>query len=479
MFNSDSKNKKIFYIGLVIFIGCFLRYHYFTSIDGWYDEWNMLYTIDPNISNEDTWKRYYGYRGAPNLILPEYYPPLNAFFMKFILGIFGYNIETTRLVSIIFGSSSLFLVFYLSKILTNFKYSLITTIIASLNLFLIWQSSEIRPHSFVVFFSLLSLIYFFKILDKDFLTNKKNYFFYLITSLILLSSWPFTLIIYFAKVIYLIQKFFIHQKKNKSVFFFFILILIFYVYLNIDYLIYHLSRDEHYTKLYSSFFYSYHFRSFFGSISLGAIFLVTFGILLIINLKKIIFKSTKDNLLIIIILSSYFLTIMYSVIGASVISPKYIIFILPLIIIWITLKISNSNFKYKKVLFIFLLISTILNAFINFQNNPIDRPPTKKILKIIALSDTNKIFTQEEYVFNNFINIHKISKKNKFIIKRVEDISPEDKNFWFLCLNNPRFAVGDNNLPEEEKCKSLDDNQNLSLIKKIKVIDYILKKYEN
>ena len=38
------------------------------------------YNGDPSISDEDTWKRYYGDRGDHNL--PEYYPPLNAFFFK-------------------------------------------------------------------------------------------------------------------------------------------------------------------------------------------------------------------------------------------------------------------------------------------------------------------------------------------------------------------------------------------------------------
>lgn len=472
-------NKNIFYACSIIFLGCLLRYYYSIELDGWFDEWNMLYTIDPNISNDNTWKRYYGYRGSSLYFLPEYYPPFNAFFLKFILNIFGYNIENARLISVFFGFGSLFLIFYLSQIFTNFKYSLIATAIASLNLFLIWQSSEIRPHSFVVFFSLLNLIFFLKILDKNFSLNKKFYFFYLTTSLILLSSWPFTLIIYFSKVIYLIQNFILNKQKNKSIFFCLILILFFYIFLNVDYLIYHLSRDEHYTELYLSFFYSYHFRSFFGSIILGAIFLITFATLLAISLKNIIKECKKHNLLIIIILSSYFLTIMYSIIGASVISPKYIIFILPLIIIWITLKIGNLSFKFKNFLVLFLITASILNIFINFQNNPIDRPPSKEILKIIASSNTNKIYTLESEVFNNFISTHKIFQRNNLEINKIENAYFDEKSFWFLCLNNPRFAVGDNNLPDDKKCKVLDNYNHLTLIKKIKVTDYILKKYEN
>ena len=194
MNNINFFNKIYIYIFLFIIFGFIIRYFYFLNVDGWFDEWNMLYTIDPNISNQETWKRYYGDRG--DHFLPEYYPPLNAFFLKFILNIFGYNIENARFISLIFGCGSLILVFNLSKIFTNYKFSLISTLIVALNLFLIWQSSEIRPHSFVVFFSLLTTILFLKIYEKNFKSNKSIFITYIASSLILLSSWPFVLIIF-------------------------------------------------------------------------------------------------------------------------------------------------------------------------------------------------------------------------------------------------------------------------------------------
>ena len=155
-FNMDEKKKNTFfnkhflYAFLIILIGFLIRYYYFIGVDGWFDEWNIIYTVDPTVSYEETWKRYYGDRG--DHILPEYYPPLYAFLLKSFLGTFGYYVENARLVSLIFGSGTLILVFYLTKIFTNLQNSLVATILISLNLFLIWQSSEIRPHSFVLFF---------------------------------------------------------------------------------------------------------------------------------------------------------------------------------------------------------------------------------------------------------------------------------------------------------------------------------------
>tara|TARA_B100000787_G_scaffold132185_1_gene101021 strand:+ start:396 stop:653 length:258 start_codon:yes stop_codon:yes gene_type:complete len=81
-------------------------------------------------------------------------------------------------------------------------------------------------------------------------------------------------------------------------------------------------------------------------------------------------------------------------------------------------------------------------------------------------------------VFNNFIKIHKIFKKNKLEIKRIESFDYNKKTFWFLCLNNPRFAFGDNDLPDDIKCNFLNNNNNYFLKDEIKVVDYILRQYE-
>ena len=475
--NFIKKNQiDILFLLSIFILGSLLRYYYYFNLDGWFDEWNMIYTVDPDVSNEKTWERYFGDRGDHDL--PEYYPPLNAFFLKYVSAIFGYYIENLRSISLVFGSGSIILTFILAKNLTEVKYSMIATILVALNLFLIWQSSEIRPHSFVIFFSLLNISLFLKIINKSFTQNKLLYVCYILVSILLLSSWPFTIIIFFSKFVFLFQRYLLKKTINKSLIVSLIFSCFLYIILNADYLIYHLARDEHYTKLYLSFFYSFHFRSFFGSIFLGGIFLMLFAFLLIKNLVRIFSESNNNNFIILIILSSYFLTILYSLIGASVISPKYIIFILPLIIIWITTEIGRSDLKSKNLLLILLIIISVFNLFLNFNNNPIDRPPTKQILNIIKSSKLKTIYTNETAVFNNFIGSHKIFVKEELKIDKITNVFDFEEKFWFLCLNNPRYAVGDNNFPDEEKCNFLNSNDNLILIEELRLTDYLLRSYE-
>ena len=76
IFNS---NKYNLYIFIIFFVSIVFKFYYFLNLDSWFDEWNMIYTVDPNISNKLTWERFFGDRGDG--FLPEYYPPLNAFLL--------------------------------------------------------------------------------------------------------------------------------------------------------------------------------------------------------------------------------------------------------------------------------------------------------------------------------------------------------------------------------------------------------------
>ena len=151
-----------------------------------------------------------------------------------------------------------------------------------------------------------------------------------------------------------------------------------------------------------------------------------------------------------------------------------------MIIIWISINLERLNFKYKNFYLTVLISIYIVNSVINFKNNPIDRPPSKKILSIISYSNTSSIYTPESIVFNNFIRTHKQFHNNNLKIEKIQNISNTDKKFWYLCLNNPRFAVGDNNFPDEKKCVNFNGivNGDFKKMKEIKLPDYLLVLYE-
>ncbi len=464
-------NKNNFYIIFIIIITLILKFYYFLNLDSWFDEWNMIYTVDPSISNKLTWQRFFGDRGDG--ILPEYYPPINAFLLKYFLKFTGYFTENARLYSLIFGILSFFPVYNLAYRISGKKCAIISSIIFALNLFVIWQSNEIRPHSFVMFFSLLNIILFLKIIENR--TNFLLYISYILLSILLLSSWPFTLTIYFGKTIYFLIYYKLKNLKLLNLFIIYFLILILYILINHEYLIYHLKRDEHYTNLEVSFFYSFHFRSFFGSIPMGGIMLLFFATFLIKDIKKNIYSNDNVNILFYIIISTYSLIISYSILRAGVISPKYVIFILPLIIIWISHKITFV--KFHKELVILLILSNILNTYFYFFSNPIDRPPIRKVIHQISKNDTNILAMNESEVFINAFSNYKTFKNENFKIINIKKNKILVDLVWFVCLNNPRFAVGDKKFPIENKCKIMDNNQDFKEVDEIKIKDFYIKKY--
>ena len=99
------------------------------------------------------------------------------------------------------------------------------------------------------------------------------------------------------------------------------------------------------------------------------------------------------------------------------------------------------------------------------------------MIRLISNSDTKSIFTNDSIVFNNSLKTYKKFNENNLIILNFEELNLH-KKFWFVCLNNPSFAVGDKVLPVEKECKKLDDNNNYKVIDKIDLKDFLIRKYE-
>ena len=161
--------KKSKYLNITIYIFLILiaflsRYYLFEDRNSWHDEWHSIYVSDPNISNEETFLRYYGDKG--DYILSEYYPSLYLFILKYFFKLFGYVDDNGRLLSLIFGVLTIPIAMYLTNALKKGVDYIFVGLLISFNLFLTWQSIEIRAHSILAAVSLINIILFYKILEK-------------------------------------------------------------------------------------------------------------------------------------------------------------------------------------------------------------------------------------------------------------------------------------------------------------------------
>ena len=205
-------NKKIFY--LIIVIGILLQLLYLFQFNDYYDDWNFFYTVDPNISNAETWQRhYFGDRGDG--ILKEAFPWNFTYFTKYILKFIGYTIEHTHYFLLFFSILSYCLFYKIASLISkDFKLINLILILFTTNLFLIRELNSFRPHSVTMFLSFLSIYFFILIFIKN--KDKKKYFFiYIISTLLMLSFWPHTLALFSGHCIFLL----IYFIKKKIIFY--------------------------------------------------------------------------------------------------------------------------------------------------------------------------------------------------------------------------------------------------------------------
>lgn len=480
-------NQQTFIIVTIILFSCFLRILYIYQFDGYFDDWNFFFTVDPNVSDDITWQRhYFGDRGDGG-ILPEDYPWVFTYFTKYYLKIIGYSVENILYFLFFFSFCSFFFLLKICNYFTrSYDLKILVTFLFGINLFLIRETQAFRPHSLSILLSLISLYYFFKI----FLKNKyhyKNISIYIFSTVVLLLVWPLNLAFFFGQIgilfFFLIQNNF---QKSLEIFLIVSIILILYLLLNANYLEYQvLKKTWHYTQLDYKFFFNYFFRSFFGSIIMGGIMLILFVYFFINDLKDLLNKSNRkiisvikylniEHFFLIIIFIIYLSMITYTLIRASVMAPKYILVLLPLILVWTSVKIINYEKKNLKTLIIILMI---VNSIIFWKDIPISRPPIKELISILVENGTKNIITTESLVFNQFSENYNSALKHNikfYNIKDINKIKISQKHIAFVCMNNPRFAVGSLKKKDEDKCKNIKNNNNIIIIKEQRITDFII-----
>jgi len=480
--NSFSK-KYISYF--IIFIGFLFQLFYIYQFDDYFDDWNFFYTVDPNISNTQTWQRhYFGDRGE-GTFLREAFPWNFTYFTKYFLKFTGYTIEATHYFLLLFSALSYFLFYkFINLIFKDYKFIFLASILFASNLFVLRELNSLRPHSVVLFLSFLSNYFFIIIFIKNKRKNK-NFIFYIISTFCMLSFWPHTLALLGGHFVFLLIIFF--KKKKFLNLLSPLVILTFYIILNYKYIKYIIENAWSYTPFNFTFFINFFFRSFFTSIFFGGVMLLIFFFYLfkefIINIncyKKNNFfripllENNEKNFIIINILSIYAAIVAYSIFKESVIAGKYFLILVPLIIIWISIKINEQKNKY---IYNLIIILTILNSIYCWSNLPISRPPVREVLRIINNNNVKNIYTTESNVFNNYLSHYNYAIKNRLAIDKIENFKDTEtiENFAVVCLNYPRASFGDSyKNSEDPKCFNVFKNENFQIEKKIIIPDFLI-----
>lgn len=200
-----NKNTKFVILFLIIILaGFFLRVSFLDKEDFWIDEGFTMFTATED-SFEDVTKSVLYYETAP----PLYFYILNPW-----VKLFGDSPFSARYVSMLFGVFSIFLVFMIAEKISNKKIAILTSLLFAISLVNIWISQEARPYSLAVFLSLLSTLFFVKIVKGD----KRNliYFAYFLSLVLCLYTFYLLVFVAFFHLMYLL--FVKNYKVLKKIF---------------------------------------------------------------------------------------------------------------------------------------------------------------------------------------------------------------------------------------------------------------------
>lgn len=200
---------------MILLIGSFIRFYNIGSESFWLDEGATALEI----KNYDL-KQILIHTMANGKILPEYYPqydyslPTYYTFVEIWTNVFGISEASFRSFSALLGSISLLLVFYLARYLFDGKTALMSTFLASINLTLVWFSQEARQYSFLLFLSLLSLLFLLKMLDGG---KVKYVIGFLAVNLLIIYSQNTWILFIFFEVAYALYRIYLDYSAKKAV----------------------------------------------------------------------------------------------------------------------------------------------------------------------------------------------------------------------------------------------------------------------
>ena len=470
--NLLTKNKFILLFLFITLISVALRFQDFNN-GFWFDEWTTLWfsNINFSFSDQEYWS-YLSYEVHADSGSSEPTPKIVFYIIQCYFKIFGYSAENAKIFVLTSGILFCLFSYYLSYlVLNNKKLALLFFFLISTNLFLIWVSQSFRSHIFVSLVAIIQIIIFFKFFDS------KNYFnktLYVLASILSLSVNPLNGMILLSQFLYFIFV----NKKIKTIFLLNVLIFIIYACLNFNYLLDQLNYTTHHATFSKSFFIGYFFNVYFASIILGGLHLLLIIFLLFKNYKKVIGKE-KILFVSICVPVTYLFLIMYSF-RNGIMSPKYILYVVPLIIIWVIyyIDITKIDFKFKLSLYVILIFGNLIVLNQNYNDRPIKRAPIQEMLNLINNSSTKIITSNKGKLFENYIQSLRNFKKFNLSFLELETIKNEDdlESVWLICRNSPR---SDTKIYTETSCE--DDFLNSKFKNKnvFKLLDIQLTLYKN
>ena len=391
--------KNTIIILIIFFLGIFFRLYKLNFEDLWHDEILSFWIADPSISFLETLNRH-------NEL--EVVPVLFNLILKYFYKVFGYNVYFGRYLSCFFGIISIIFCYLLYLQFKNSNGSIFFITLISFNIFLIKYSQELRVYSLMTLLIILSLYFLFKIFNKK--QDKSNYFLFILFLFLAILSHPFSIIVLISVICLSLTRLTFYKenlkKLNKSLFFILVLSVVYYF----SYFQNELTPFTWVAQIDIKFFTNLFFSKFFGSRILGLLHLIVL-IFFIFIFKKNLITSEKFLMLFLVIIFSYSLPLIFSLIFKPLLIERYVIYLIVPILLIISSSIYNLEKTFLKnsliAIFIFLTFANFITEDTFKQiHRKIDKQKPDFYLALSKMEESNnKHFIVKKTLTKNKKNI--------------------------------------------------------------------------
>jgi len=339
------KNYIFILLSIAIFLGLILRLNGLTTQSYWFDEIFSIKISNPIHSIGYVYSHTMG----------DVHPPFYQSLLWLWYQIFGFNEYAGRVLSALAGTISIYAIYALARDMFNKEVGIYSAFITATNYFIILYSQEVRSNIFMFLFSILSYLYFIKLIKNY---TKTNFSLYITFSLLLMYTHYFGFFLVATQVFVFIYYLIIEKEKrgelSKLAFASGLIISILLIPL-IHRIIEHLGTSSYWMSAPNWLFFIDYMKAYVLSPFLHKIFLV----LLIISIASIFIKNQYKKAiitLIIWVIFAYLLPYIKSITGFSIMIERNTIIVIPPLIILI----SYGIFLLRPYILKIILISSII-----------------------------------------------------------------------------------------------------------------------
>jgi len=440
----------------IVLLAAFLRLFHLNFQSMVPDEMSTMVHSDPNISIKDLMDKVNANEGFPYL----YFVLMRFFHM------ISYTPIVTRLFSAIMGILSVVYIYKLGKELLNRNTGLIAALLLTVNEFAIVTSQDSRPYALIVLATILSF-YRLTILIKN--PTIKNAIWYGVFCGLVINTSFFATITVFSQYLVLLFCLITAQKSEKlSLFkYYFIsgivtLLLFIPNYKKLKTLV---AIDTTWIPKPTENSLSEFLKGILGTSEIcNIIFMVLFifYIVKVFNIKPIKERANiiKDNaLLSFIICVSWivvFIVIMYvkSIVGLSVMVHRYLISVLPAILIVFAMALSFVRNKVVQGITLFIIVVALLINMVLFRAYYTNYSKTqyRELAEVITtnVKPNETVYTSLAIWVNFFLsdeNKAKVYQKSSLddVIREMMGNSSTIKTFWYVNADQGEYTIAPEN----------------------------------